>query len=346
MPAHLIDIYKDSALPTVITDDSLDILWSNDDEAVVGQSAASLFGRGAPLPDRSGAYYGAKNNIPYRYDVIRHESDKVYYIISRTSGNLFLDSLKNTSVSDYIMASASDTTEHLHNLCMITDALCDVLRKSGNDLEVSYTNEQMKCSYGLLGSVNLTKEILNYNAEIPSEIVSVTDCLREAESELLLMSKYSGCEIDVETEDKLFISANKDRLMFSLASAISAEVYRNGSAKEIHLRAFSTENKVTIAVNCGAPGTEFTSHSHRIYTDETSSESLELLVLRMFCDRFVGTLSHIFADNGSHSIILTFPKSGNAEHLRSAQKEIFTDNRFSPFRVFLASALNYNYYSE
>ena len=64
----------------------------------------------------------------------------------------------------------------------------------------------------------------------------------------------------------------------------------------------------------------------------------------MFCDRFGGRLSHMLSENGGHSIIITLPKADGADSMNSAPKEIVSSKRFSPFKMFLAGALNYNYY--
>lgn len=345
MLGQLKKIYADSSLHTVIADGNHTILWSNRDESFVGQSSSVFFGMNTPLPEKSGTYHTTRYNTPCRYDVIRHDDNGcVYYIICETSSNTFLDTISNPAVAEYLSASAANSIDHLQNLCATTDTICDVLKKSGNTIEVSYTNEQMKSSYGLLAELTVFREMLMYTDDIPASVVNVSDCMGEIREELSEMSQYSDCSINVDSEEKLFVSANKERFMFSLASAMATEITHNGSVSEIRLRAYSENDNVTVALNCGAPSGSYTTHSHHIYSDSSSSDTLELLGLRMFCDRFGGRLSHMLSENGGHSIIITLPKADGADAMNSAPKEIVSSKRFSPFKMFLAGALNYNYY--
>ena len=209
-------IYSNSGIPTVITDQNLNVIWrsslASDKSILSGSSAAHLFEHGKPVCGTVCQTEG--NSTIHRFNVMKFQNDgseQPYYIIEHISSNELKDLLKSPDVKNYFAYLCARIRESANAIAISTDEIDSAVMYFSNGREdITYNLNKIYKNMMLILREVINPEQVYYTLDpyCNDSIICIEDELNSAAADISL-ALGSTSLITPDPEKGLFVRMNR-----------------------------------------------------------------------------------------------------------------------------------------
>jgi len=359
----LSEIYVSALSPFAITDQSFNVLWTNNSDVfkpLKDNNIKSCIDFPLNFDEKSNSILTATvndSNFTINLLPIFENSILEGYLINFVNLKHIIKHQINKDFSEYQIENFANVREQISGIITSATLLHDSLERMELYDELKLLNQQINYCYKILASILNPTEIAKYSFGLHNIVkVNASIFLNDILSIVKTLLRGNDVAIDYECDENIFINVDLDRFVVLILNfIINSLQYNFEEKKKIHVTLRKSSDYATLSITdngCGISSTKLNEIFENIRNDKldlfdlSKKIGLGYQIAEFFCNNFNSTMYLSSKENVGTTVSLKIPLSSENEvpfYIESKTADYFT-NRFSSIYVALSQVSQINYF--